>query len=361
MNILHVEASSGWGGQEMRILREAEGMRQRGHVIVFAVMKEGLLIEKAKAAGFVVYELNFYKRAWGITLFYLLRIFRKHAIDVINTHSSLDSWIGAIAARISRKKIIRTRHLSTSIRPGLNSRILYGYLADFVVTTCQETASAICQSARRSQKSCLSIPTGIHPKTISYEPGEPEKFRKQLGVLPSQLLVGTACFMRSWKGIDDFLQAANLLRHDERIRWVIIGGGHFDTYKRKAEQLRLEGILHFTGHLENPYPAIGALDLFALLSTANEGVSQAILQAAYLQKPLIATSTGGLGEVCIPEETGIQVDKYAPHQVVSAVLRLQNSPLTRLHLGQRAQQVVLESFTFDKMLDQMERVYIETI
>lgn len=357
MNILHVEASTGWGGQEMRILREAEGMRQRGHVITFAVMKGGLLIEKAKASGFVVYELNFYKRAWGITLFHLLRIFRKHAIDVINTHSSLDSWIGGVAARIARKKIIRTRHLSASIRPGLNSRVLYGYLADFVVTTCQETASAICQAAGKSSASCLSIATGIHPKGITYEPGAPETFRKQLGVLPGQLLVGTACFMRSWKGIDDFLLAANLLRHDDRIRWVIIGGGHFDTYKRKADQLRLEGILHFTGHLENPYAAIGALDLFALLSTANEGVSQAILQAAYLQKPLIATSTGGLQEVCIPEETGIRVDKCAPHQVVSAVLHLQDNPSNRLHLGQRAKQLILERFTFDKMLDQMEKVY----
>ena len=103
MRILHVEASSGWGGQEIRILREAEGLRRRGHDIFFAVMKRGKLIEKARAAGFVVYELNFYKIAWLKTLAWLLWILKKHQIDAVNTHSSLDSWIGGIAARLARK------------------------------------------------------------------------------------------------------------------------------------------------------------------------------------------------------------------------------------------------------------------
>ena len=65
MNILHLEASPGWGGQEMRILREAEGMRQRGHTVILAVMRGGGLVGKAREAGFVVYELNFNCRISG--------------------------------------------------------------------------------------------------------------------------------------------------------------------------------------------------------------------------------------------------------------------------------------------------------
>jgi glycosyltransferase involved in cell wall biosynthesis len=275
----------------------------------------------------------------------------------VNTHSSLDSWIGAIAARIARKKVVRTRHLSAGIRSGLNSRILYGYLADFVVTTCREIVSKICLQSRRSEKTCHSIATGVDPELIVYDPIERDRFRERLGIRPEQILVGTACFMRSWKGIEDFLAAANLLRHDETIRWVIIGGGHFDTYKQKADQLALEGIVHFTGHLECPYPAIAGLDIFTLLSTANEGVSQAILQAAYLEKPLIATPTGGLQEVCISELTGIQVDIRAPDQVALAVQRLKRDPALRLQFGQKAKLLVEEQFVFETTLDQMEAVY----
>ena len=37
MRIVHTEASCGWGGQEIRILDESQGMRARGHEIMLLV------------------------------------------------------------------------------------------------------------------------------------------------------------------------------------------------------------------------------------------------------------------------------------------------------------------------------------
>jgi hypothetical protein len=116
MRILHTESSSGWGGQEIRILREAEGMRQRGHEVFFAVAKGGGLVENARKKGFVVHEINFKKHFSPLCLFQLMNIIIKHEVDIVNTHSSLDAWLGGIAARICRRKIVRTRHLSTPIQ-----------------------------------------------------------------------------------------------------------------------------------------------------------------------------------------------------------------------------------------------------
>jgi glycosyltransferase involved in cell wall biosynthesis len=99
------------------------------------------------------------------------------------------------------------------------------------------------------------------------------------------------------------------------------------------------------------------LDLFTLLSTANEGVSQAILQAAYLGKPLLATRTGGLGEVCIGQLTGINVAPFAPQEVAKAVLMMKNDPRLTLQFGKRARQLVADQFTLTHTLDQMEEVY----
>src|SRR5580704_12337319 len=112
MKILHTESSRGWGGQEIRILREAEGMRMRGHEIILAVQTGGGLIAKARDAGFCVYELPFTKSSSLKTIFALVQLCRTHQIDLVNTHSSLDAWLGGIAARIAGRKVIRTRHLS---------------------------------------------------------------------------------------------------------------------------------------------------------------------------------------------------------------------------------------------------------
>lgn len=356
MNILHLEASSGWGGQEMRILKEAEGMRERGHTVILAVMKGGALIERARSAGFLVYPLNFKKTSWVFCLFSLMRIVFRHKIEMINTHSSLDGWIGGIAARLTNRKIVRTRHLSTPIKPGLNSKLLYGKLADFVVTTCQAVVPLISKQSGKPLSLLRSIPTGVDPKKIVVD--VTDSLRKRLGIQESDFLVGTACVMRSWKGINVLLEAANLLRDVPNLRWVIIGGGHAEIHHKKAKDLKLDGIVFFTGHLDQPYSAIAALDCFTLLSTANEGVSQAILQAAYLKKPLIATATGGLCEVCIPEKTGILVPIFDPKAVAEAVLRLKEDQSLQQVFGTQAHQLVLDHFTLKNTLDQMESVYV---
>jgi glycosyltransferase involved in cell wall biosynthesis len=357
MNILHLEASAGWGGQEIRILREAEGMRLRGHTVILAVTKGGGLVSRAREAGFTVYELNFRRPAWPICLLQLLNIMRRHQIQIVNTHSSLDSWIGGIAARMGRRAIVRTRHLSTPIKQGWNSRMVYGKLADFVVTTCASILPMIAKQSGKPASLCRSIATGVDPDKIRVQPSEAEEFRKQLGISPDDFLVGTACFMRSWKGIDDLLKAADLLRNTPKLKWVIIGGGHAERHKKLAQELKLNDIVHFTGHLDNPFPGLAALDVFALLSTAHEGVSQAILQAAYLSKPLLATSTGGLGEVCIGQITGLNVPPFAPEMVAKAVLSMKNNPALREQLGRRARLLVEDQFTLTHTLDQMEQVY----
>ncbi len=355
MRILHLEASSGWGGQEIRILRESEGMRHRGHEIILGVMKGGGLVAQARNEGFLVYELNFKRHGWFICLFRLLWIIRRHKIDLVNTHSSLDGWIGGIAARLAGCRIVRTRHLSTAIRGGWNSRILYGKLADFVVTTCASIIPMISRQSGKREDLCKSIPTGVDPEKIVFQPEEAADFRKTFG--SDTFLVGTACFMRSWKGIEDFLKAAHLLRHLSHLKWVIIGGGHQDKYLKMAHDMKLDGIVHFTGHLKNPYPAIASLDVFALLSTAHEGVSQAILQAAYLGKPLLATPVGGLGEVCLDRETGLIVPPFSSEEVAKAVCELIENRHLRDELGNRARRLVERGFTLRHTLDQMEEVY----
>ncbi len=356
MRILHLEASPGWGGQEMRILREAEGMRERGHELFFGIMQGGRLIEEVCKAGFTAIPLNFHKRGWPLCLVQLLLFLRRYRIDLVNTHSSLDAWIGGIAARIASRPIVRTRHLSTQIKGGLNSRILYGFLSDFVVTTCASILPAIAAQSGKSLEQCASIPTGIDSEKI-LQAQYTVDFREEIGIAKSDFLVGTLCFMRSWKGIDDFLQAAHLLRHETEIKWVVIGGGHSETYRQKAKTLGLDGIVFFSGHLNDPFYALRSLDAFALLSTAHEGVSQAILQAAFLEKPLIATSVGGLGEVCLNLKTGILVDPFSPEQVARAVLELKQKEALRTSLGRSAKKWVEEKFTFCQMIEKMENVY----
>jgi glycosyltransferase involved in cell wall biosynthesis len=317
------------------------------------VEKGGCLVEKAREAGFTVYEVEFRKRKSAAVLLQLLRVIKRHRIDIVNTHSSLDAWLGGIAARASGKKVVRTRHLSTPIRKGLNSRLLYKSLADFVVTTSSQIISPIVKQSGLPKDRCQLVATGVEPERLQPEKEAIKKFRESLGLSDEDCLVGTACVVRSWKGIPEFIQAAHLLRDIKDLKWVVIGGGYVEEYKPLVKSNNI----FFTGHLEDPSAAMAALDIFALLSTANEGISQACLQAAYLEKPLITTTVGGLPEVCRNQETGILVPPGSPKEVAAAVLSLYDDPETRPFMGKNARRLVENKFTMEHTLDQMQQIY----
>lgn len=351
-----MEASPGWGGQEIRILKESLGMQKRGHQIFLGVAKGGGLVEKARLEGFWVEEIFFSKKTAFKAFFQILKIIKSCRIDLVITHSSLDAWIGGMAARILRKPIVRTRHLSTPINGGLNGFLLYNKLADAVATTSDIARKEVILKSKKPKQFCFNVPTGIDPSFADVEGSAVLQFQKKLKKRPDDFLIGTACFMRSWKGIDDFLEAAFLLKEYQDIRWAIIGGGHMQKYMDKAKTLKLDNLV-FTGHLENPNAAIAALDAFALLSTAHEGVSQALLQAALLRKPLIGTMTGGIPEVCIHNQTGLIVPSFSPQKVAEAVLKLKESAALACRMGEKAAKLVEKQFTLEPMLDLMEKVY----
>ena len=357
MKIIHTEASKGWGGQEIRILKEALGMRERGYDIIFITECGAVLNEKAKKNNFKSYCVSFNKRSWVFSFFKLLKIFKKEKADIINTHSSLDAWIAGITARVANIPIIRTRHLSAKVRKGINSKIVYNYLADFVITTCAKIIPMLSNQSKKSLKFFRSIPTGIDTNEIKTKSEEVLSFRKKYNIKSSDTLIGMVCFMRSWKGIEDFFKAAYHLKDEQNLRWMIIGEGHIETYKQKAKDYQVDGKIIFTGHIEKPYNAIAALDIFSLLSTANEGVSQASLQAAFLKKPLITTSTGGLDEVCLDGKTGFIVSLFSYKEVSKAILKLQKNAEMRKKFGENAHQLVLKKFTHLKMLDDVESIY----
>jgi glycosyltransferase involved in cell wall biosynthesis len=356
-HILHLEASTGWGGQEMRILKEMQAMTALGYKVYLGVMRGGVLAKRARACGFEVEELDFRKSRWIQTFMRLVWMIQRCHIGIVHTHSSLDAWIGGLAARFCRVSIVRTRHISAPIRGGVNAWILYGLLADFVVGTCSTILPHIAAKARKSLSKCQCVVTGIDVARLRVDDAPVKAFQKQWALKQDHFVVGTVCVMRSWKGLFDLLEAAYLLRNKREIKWFVIGGGHEQIYRQRARTLGLDGVVSFTGHLEEPLVGIQALDLFVLLSTSNEGVSQASLQAAGLGKPLLTTPTGGLSEICIHGVTGFLVPALSPQDVADRVLWFLDHPEERRKMGLSARDLALKYYTWDQTVSAMDRIY----
>ena len=123
MKIVHTESSLGWGGQELRILAESQGLARRGHELTLLCPPEARIYAEAPNWGLRTVALPIgRKRLAGLLA--LRRWLRANHCDVVSTHSSTDSWLAALAAG-RQLPIVRTRHISAPVPRNALSRWLY--------------------------------------------------------------------------------------------------------------------------------------------------------------------------------------------------------------------------------------------
>ncbi len=369
LHIVHTESSTGWGGQELRILAEARGLIGRGHrVTLIAPVAARIFAEASRFRVPVVALPIERKRLGGIGA--LRDWLRTHPADVVNTHSSTDSWLVALAWASLRRAppIVRTRHISAPVPDNLASRWLYRDAASFVVTTGQSLRDALVERLALDATRVLSIPTGIDLSAFRPPSARERKVaRSTIGVDERTYVVGIVATLRSWKGhrylIEGFAAALARRRPGAPpMRLVIVGDGpQRAALESLVDALGIRPQVRFGGNQPNVVPWLHALDLFALPSYANEGVPQAVLQAMGCGVPVVTTDAGAIGEVAYHVDdrtaTAFIVGKESGDDLRDAIERLAADPAAGRRAAANALVLVRREHGIDGMLDRMEQVF----
>jgi glycosyltransferase involved in cell wall biosynthesis len=348
LSIVHTESSLGWGGQELRILAEARGLAQRGHRLTLICPREARIHEEAPAWGLERVTLPIgRKRLEG--LFALRRWLASSKCDVLSTHSSTDSWLGALAH--SGIPMVRTRHISAAVPRNPLSRWLYRQPVR-IVTAGEALRRDLIENNGIEPERVLSVPTGADPER--YRPGDKTAVRRKLG-LRDGFLIGIVATLRSWKGHRYLLEA---LPNDTRL--LIVGDGpQREALEARVRELGIAERVTFAGNQRDVVPWMQALDVFALPSYANEGVPQALLQAMLVGLACVTTHVGSMAELAIDGTTALVVPPQDSAALARALQRLVDEGELRSRLGAAARRHCSETHSSERMLDRMEQVYRE--
>lgn len=357
--IVHTESSLGWGGQEIRILTEAEGMMRRGHRVRLLCPPEARIYAEAGRFNVPVDALAIGRKNFtGLAA--MIRWLRANPEEcsgaVINTHSSTDSWLAALAMLALGRPapIVRTRHISASVPRNRMTRWLYGTAATRVVTTGERLRRHLMDEIGIEPGRIESVPTGID--TTRFVPGNRLQARVQLGLPHNKTLVGIVATLRSWKGHRYLIEACAGLPAD--IGLVVVGDGpQLEALQNLVRQHEMTERVWMPGNQADVVPWLQALDVFALPSYANEGVPQALIQAMLVALPCVTTSAGSIGELARHEETALVVPIQDPQALRQAVARLVSDERLRVRLGTAARTHCLEQFSLERMLDRMELIF----
>jgi glycosyltransferase involved in cell wall biosynthesis len=358
IRVLHTEWSDGWGGQEIRIINEMIALREQGVEVFLACTNHAQIKQKAVDNDIKVFTLPFRGNADFKTLFGIKKIIQENKIDIVNTHSGKDTWVGGLAAKLAGAKFIRTRHLSNPIKSSRSNFI--NELADYIFTTGETVRSDMINNNRIKPERIQSIPTGIDADIYDSNNFNRQTCRELFQFKDDQIVIGIIAVLRQFKRHDRFLDMVrNVIDNnpEKNIHFVMAGDGpQREKLSNMINDLGLQGHVSMLGHVSNVPELLQALDVFVLTSDSGEGVPQSVMQALLMNTAVVSTSAGSTKDLH-HDKNFILIDKDDQNELNTACTILANDSIMRKEYAQKSRDYVLDNFSKVEMTKKIMKVY----
>jgi len=354
--ILHTEWSEGWGGQEIRILLEMKEHRKQGHGLYLLCPPRTKLADEAAGMGIEVIPYKI-RTPWNPGAIRKLKnLIQELKVEVLHSHSSVDSWAGGLAGRWARVPVlVRTRHISVRVRRPWLNRIYY--LPDAIITTGEHIRRELLQTHKIPAERIISIPTGAD--LGRFHPGPPDlELKKRMGLPIDSPVITLVAVLRAQKRHELVIAAAaEVIKVFPQARFLFVGDGPGrNRVEQEIKNARLESQILMTGYRED-VPAILSFTDLGIISSVAEGIPQFLFQIMAMGKPVIATEVGGIPEIVTSGVTGVLIPPEDPAALAKAMVQVLGDPGSARRLGEEGRRLVEKEYTVEKMSEKVYRVY----
>ncbi|MFM0125671.1 glycosyltransferase family 4 protein [Paraburkholderia sp. RL18-101-BIB-B] len=350
LRVLHSESSRGWGGQEVRTLKEMIALRELGHNVELVCPDDATLGSRSQAEGFTVHHARMRGGADGRSMLTIRSILDRRRFDVLNTHSGHDSLIAGMAGRLAGTPlIVRTRHLALPI----TSLATYNWIPHCVVAVSHYVRNYLI-SAGMQESRVETIYDGI----VKPDPLTHSTLRDELGLDSNAVIAGIVAMLRGNKGHAELIAAVRPMMIDRPHLHVVIAGegGEFDRLKSMIEGFGLSHRIHLLGFRKDINNVLRGCDLF-VLPTHQEALGQAFIEAMAMGLPVIGTHVDGVPELIDPGVNGLLVPAQDVDALRSALTRLVDDAPLRARFGLAGRLKTDSNFTVESMANETIDLY----
>lgn len=382
--VLFVHTTSEIGGSDISLAGIVGRLDRARYEPLVALPSHGPLVARLEQAGARVFILPRMKkltsrkgRAWlavfalnypaGVAS--LASLIRRERVDIVHTNT-IHNLYGCMAARATgRPHVWHVREIVWQNRALLRlEQAMAASLSDRVIVTSEAVRQAFERGGPR-RAAMARVDNGVD--VSRFMPGTSGMVRRDFGIDPAAPLIGAAGRMDVWKGFEDFIEAAAIVRQSRPdARFVIAGGAieglaSYETQLRSLAQARgLDGTLFFAGWRYGPdvMPAFHqSIDLLVLPSREPEPFGLVVLEAMASGRPVIATAHGGPVEIVRDGETGLLVAPRSPQAIAGAVLDIIGDPARLAAYGQAGRARAVGHYAIERTVDRLQVLYDEVI
>ncbi len=343
------------GGAEQYALNLAIALKTAGHKPVL-VTKVKQTQEKAKINNIKHINGKWYdEQGWSrlyyilfplITFWYIYVIIR-HGIDVVHPMSRDDFVFASNAGYILNKKIVWSDH--ADLKYILDNTNHYNPRMRRWVINASKHASEIISTSYSDRKAVIEVAPDLPKTTLIHNgvftPKDINPIKKT-----NKLIVGTNARLVEDKGISELMKGFAALKNENVDLWLLGGySGNKTTYENLAKKLGILNHVSFLGYVNKPNDVVAAMDVFVHPSYM-EAFSLAIIEAAMLGRPIIATNVGGTPEI-IDNTCGILIEPRDPVAITNAINKLLVDASLRKQIGDTIRIKAEREFDFQKIVE----------
>jgi glycosyltransferase involved in cell wall biosynthesis len=346
------------GGAEQFALNLCIALRAAGHTPILMTRVPGV-VTKAQAAGITVKRGMWHKtQEWGkhyflrfpLTVLWYCWFMLINQIEVVHPQGRDDFIFATYAAKLLGKRVVWTDHADLKVVMNLD-RHPFPYLRKWIVAASKYTRAIMCVSAAERNE-IQAVAPELAAKLLLVHNGVFVPEHVTAVDKDAEFVIVSNARLVPAKGIGELLEGFAASHYKDRSKLWLLGAdsGNLGTYQQQAAELGLTHRATFIGYVANPHDYVAAADVFVHASH-HEAFSLAIVEAAMLARPIIATNVGGASEI-ITEDTGVLIPPQDAGAITSALDDLLANPDKRHVLGQGAKQKATTEFNFTNIVNE---------
>ncbi|RKN85658.1 glycosyltransferase [Paenibacillus ginsengarvi] len=283
---------------------------------------------------------------------------------IVHTYLYWANVYGVIAAKLAGIENIVTSRRSLGAykdrKPWLQwIENMTNIFADVVTANSKEVYNDTLQREKFIAKKLTLIYNGVNESTFKRSHIDTESLRRKLHIPENHYVVTNVANLHSYKGHLEFVEAAAaVLRRQSNVCFLLVGrdAGMQSELERLVKHWDIADKVKFLGVRQDMVDILNITDI-QVLSSYEEGFSNAILEGMACSLPLVVTRVGGNPEAVIDNFNGYVVLPRNSDQLKGAIMKLLSDHHARVAMGERGRKRVEELFTLKVMAQNYREMY----
>ncbi len=368
------------GGTERQISQIVPRLdRDLWQIDLLTLTKAGPLADDLRAAGHRIYSPPFVTRITrggrfvrlfraAITLPWLWLWFLRNRPDIAHFVLPEAYLIGGLCALFAGQKrmVMSRRSLALyQLRHPILARIerLLHRRMTLIVANSEAIRRDLLAEGVSDDRIRL-IHNGVDTEAFRPDRARGTAWRATMGIGPDQLVLVIVANLIPYKGHADLIDALEQIAPSLPGGWRLLCIGRDDGIGAQlAAQVEAAGLaenIRFLGSRTEIPALINTADI-VILSSHEEGLPNAVIEAMASGKPVVSTTVGGTGEIIDDGITGTLVPPADPAALSEAILQLYEADTQRAEIGAAARVKIEHAFGLDVCAQAHEDAYGEVM